>query len=125
MNFDEVLKHRAQLRKAMEGEQREERQQLCAKLAPSMHRRIDTVSAVLGMTKRDFIEVALGDALDRAEAAIAQARARRSLAMPPEAWQRGVDDGMKPGDHECPFQEGTADAWAWSSGYVEGRAKRA
>ena len=39
---------------------------VCAKLHPELVDRLDETTGLLGMTKRDFIELALIDALDRA-----------------------------------------------------------
>ncbi len=41
---------------------------VCAKLHPELIDRLESVIGLLGMTKRDFIEIALVDALDRADA---------------------------------------------------------
>lgn len=43
------------------------------------------------------------------------------LTMPLEPWRQGVQAGQM-GWGECPYETYTRDAWAWSSGYVEGRA---
>jgi hypothetical protein len=40
---------------------------VCAKLHPDLVDRLDTVLGLLGMSKREFIQIALIDALDRAE----------------------------------------------------------
>lgn len=40
---------------------------VCAKLHPELIDRLESTIGLLGMTKRDFIELALLDALDRAE----------------------------------------------------------
>ncbi len=40
---------------------------VCAKLHPELIDRLESTIGLLGMTKRDFIELALVDALDRAE----------------------------------------------------------
>ena len=40
---------------------------VCAKLHPELVDRLDQTTGLLGITKRDFIELALLDALDRAE----------------------------------------------------------
>lgn len=40
---------------------------VCAKLHPDLVARLDSVISLLGMSKRDFIEIALIDALDRSE----------------------------------------------------------
>ena len=40
---------------------------VCAKLHPDFVDRLDSVISLLGMSKRDFIEIALIDALDRCE----------------------------------------------------------
>ncbi len=46
------------------------------------------------------------------------------LAMPKDSWQKGYDDGLL-GITVCPFSVASVDAWAWSSGVIEGRAARA
>lgn len=40
---------------------------VCAKLHPDLVDRLEVVISLLGMSKRDFIEIALIDALDRSE----------------------------------------------------------
>lgn len=40
---------------------------VCAKLDPNLVERLDQTTGLLGITKRDFIELALLDSLDRAE----------------------------------------------------------
>ena len=45
------------------------------------------------------------------------------LTMPAHAWQQGYQDGLL-GVAFCPYQVATNEAWAWSSGLVEGRAAR-
>ena len=48
-------------------------------------------------------------------------RAAARFAMPEKPWQEGVETGQK-GTANCPYKTGSDYAWAWSSGYVEGRA---
>ena len=43
------------------------------------------------------------------------------LTMPVEAWEQGFKDGQL-GYVDCPYPNLSRDAWAWSSGYIEGRA---
>jgi hypothetical protein len=40
---------------------------VCAKMHPDLVDRLDSVISLLGVSKRDFIEIALIDALDRSE----------------------------------------------------------
>ncbi len=49
------------------------------------------------------------------------ARAPARLTMPEAAWNQGFQDGMFRRER-CPFPAMSRDAWAWSSGYIEGRA---
>ena len=49
--------------------------QLCAKVHPSLHDRLDVVSDVLGISKRQFIEASLLETITRAEEAITASRA--------------------------------------------------
>ena len=55
--------------------------QLCAKVHLSVHGRLEAVTGLLGITKRQFIEAALIQSLDAAEAAISKTDAfdRREL----------------------------------------------
>jgi len=55
--------------------------QLCAKVHLSVHARLESVTGLLDITKRQFIEAALIQALDAAEAAISKTDAfdRREL----------------------------------------------
>ena len=55
---------------AIEQGQLPELRQLCAKVHPHVHDRLEQVTSLLSMTKREFIEGALIDALNRAEDAI-------------------------------------------------------
>ena len=48
-------------------------------------------------------------------------RVAAGFAMPDRPWREGVESGQK-GMANCPYKMGSTDAWAWSSGYVEGRA---
>lgn len=43
------------------------------------------------------------------------------LTMPEAAWNQGYQDGIVRRE-KCPFPPMSRDAWAWSSGYIEGRA---
>lgn len=51
------------------------------------------------------------------------ARVSGRLTMPLEPWKQGYQAGQM-GWGECPYETLSRDAWAWSAGYVEGRAKR-
>ncbi len=51
-------------------------------------------------------------------------RAKAAFSMPPIAWKRGFDDGVA-GANLCPYPAMSRDAWAWSSGYVEGSSAAA
>jgi len=46
------------------------------------------------------------------------------LEMPKEAWEAGFRSGKeKPAFDRCPYPAGSREAWAWSSGRVEGKAE--
>jgi len=89
MNFDEViqlqvlklkaLSHGANMGRlvdmAIEQGQLTELRQLCAKVHPSLIDRLDQVANLLDMSKREFIEAAVSDALVRAEEAISRSGA--------------------------------------------------
>lgn len=45
------------------------------------------------------------------------------LEQDPEAWQTSFAAGLA-GDKRCPYPETSPKAWAWSSGWIEGDAKR-
>ena len=47
------------------------------------------------------------------------------LSMPPEPWQQGFDAGMCCPGEPCPFPVASVEAWAWSSGFIEGKSGRA
>lgn len=49
--------------------------QMCAKVHPEMYERLEQVTNLLDMSKREFIEGAVADALARAEEAIARSGA--------------------------------------------------
>jgi hypothetical protein len=47
-----------------------------------------------------------------------------ALEMPKEAWEAGFRSGKeKPAFDRCPYPAGSREAWAWSSGRVEGKAE--
>lgn len=46
------------------------------------------------------------------------------LAMPADAWEAGFASGKRKLVDRCPYVAGSAEAWAWSSGRVEGQAAR-
>lgn len=89
MNFDEViqlqvLKLKATTHGAFSGRlidaaieqgQLLELRQMCAKVHPSLIERLDQVTDLLDMSKREFIEAAVSDALARAEEAISRSGA--------------------------------------------------
>ena len=84
MNFDEVIQLQVLKLKAMthgancgrlidmaiEQGQLQELRQMCAKVHPHVHDRLEQVTSLLDMSKREFIEGAVIDALNRAEEAI-------------------------------------------------------
>lgn len=84
MNFDEViqlqvlklkaLSHGANMGRlidqAIDQGQLTELRQMCAKVHPLLIDRLDQVTNLLDMSKREFIEAAVSDALARAEEAI-------------------------------------------------------
>jgi ribosome modulation factor len=45
------------------------------------------------------------------------------LKMDDDAWEKGFIDG-EAGHSRCPFSAVTREAWSWSSGWIEGDAKR-
>jgi len=47
------------------------------------------------------------------------------LKQDPKAWQEGFDAGER-GEplRRCPYPAKGIDGWSWSSGYIEGKAKR-
>jgi ribosome modulation factor len=52
------------------------------------------------------------------------ARASRVLEQDAEAWLAGFEAGKSGASLKtCPYATGTAESWAWSSGFIEGRAK--
>jgi L-amino acid N-acyltransferase YncA len=88
MDFDEiiqlqVLKLKAShhgsslggllLEDAIERGQVPELRQMCAKVHPELHDRLEHVTSLLGMSKREFIEGAVADALIRAQEMIERA----------------------------------------------------
>lgn len=84
MNFDEVIQLQVLKLKAMthganggrlvdmaiEQGQLPELRQMCAKVHPAVYTRLEQVTNLLDMSKREFIEGAVIDALNRAEEAI-------------------------------------------------------
>jgi ribosome modulation factor len=53
------------------------------------------------------------------------ARASKVLEQDAEAWLAGFDAGKSGASlKRCPYPTGTAESWAWSSGFVEGRGDR-
>ena len=54
---------------------------------------------------------------------LASMRVSSVFAMPEQAWKQGYQDGLL-GVSFCPYQVGTDDSWAWSSGLIEWRAAR-
>ena len=84
MNFDEVIQLQVLKLKALshgvnggrlidmaiEQGQLPELRQMCAKVHPQVHDRLEQVTSLLDMSKREFIEGAVIDALNRAEEAI-------------------------------------------------------
>ena len=87
MNFDEVIQLQALKLKArthgisgtngcrlidlaIEQGQLPELRQMCAKVHPFVYERLEQYTTLLDMSKREFIEGAVNDALNRAEEAI-------------------------------------------------------
>jgi len=64
---------------AREGEQPIPLRNVCAKLTVELAERIDNTAAVLGITKRLFIERALIEAMDQADAMLAEVGALDDL----------------------------------------------
>jgi hypothetical protein len=50
-----------------------ELRQMCAKVSQALYTRLEEACVLLDLTKREFIEAAVGDALDRAEDSIERA----------------------------------------------------
>jgi hypothetical protein len=89
MNFDEVIQLQVLKLKAMshganmgrlvdqaiEQGQLTELRQMCAKVHPELYSRLEQVTALLDMSKREFIEGAVADAVARAEEAISRSGA--------------------------------------------------
>lgn len=82
MNFDEVIQLQALKLKALNSgqglssvvdrlaEEAPQLRQMCAKVSPELYDRLEQVCGVLDMSKRQFIEGAVADALDRAVAIV-------------------------------------------------------
>ncbi len=51
-------------------------------------------------------------------------RVSGALTMPFEPWKQGFQAGQT-GRAECPYDPVSREAWAWSAGYIEGRAANA
>lgn len=78
MKFDEVIQLQALKLKAMNSgqglaaltdrlaDEAPQLRQMCAKVTPELYDRLEQVCGVLDMSKRQFIEGAVADALDRA-----------------------------------------------------------
>lgn len=78
MNFDEVIQLQALKLKALNSgqglsavvdrlaEDSPQLRQMCAKVSPELYDRLEQVCGVLDMSKRQFIEGAVADALERA-----------------------------------------------------------
>lgn len=89
MNFDEVIQLQVLKLKAMshganmgrlvdqaiEQGQLTELRQMCAKVHPELYNRLEQVTQLLDMSKREFIEGAVADAVARAEEAISRSGA--------------------------------------------------
>lgn len=86
MNFDELIQLQVLKLKAMshgvsganlldamiEQGQVPDLRQMCAKVSPALYDRLENVTGLLDMSKRQFIEGAVADAIARAEEAIAR-----------------------------------------------------
>lgn len=82
MNFDETIQLQILRLKAstsgrgpilehmLDTQETPEVRQMCAKVSVQMYADLESVVSLLDMTKREFIEQAVGDALKRAHAAI-------------------------------------------------------
>lgn len=53
--------------------------QMCAKITPQLHDRLDQMTNLLDMSKREFVEAALIDALNRADEVLERSGALRQL----------------------------------------------
>lgn len=82
MNLDEVLQLQVLKLKALQtgygnsrlvehaidqAETGAELRQMCAKVSKEMYERLDTICGLLDMSKRQFIEIAVAEALEKAE----------------------------------------------------------
>ena len=82
-----------------------------------------------GDPRGDVLARRLGGAVSGAQTLIhrnispnpALARVPGVLAMPKRAWNEGLKAGEL-GHAKCPYSAASRDGWAWSSGYIEGRA---
>lgn len=89
MNFDEVIQlHVLKLKATMHGQTggriidhiidqggAPELRQMCAKVHPALHDRLERITELLDMSKREFIERSVADALERAEEAVSRSGA--------------------------------------------------
>lgn len=90
MNFDEKIQLKVLQLKAswpdgklidhmIEQGSAPELRQMCAKVSPVLHDRLEQLTSLLDMSKREFIEAAVIDALDRAEEVLERSGAMRQL----------------------------------------------
>lgn len=87
MNFDELIQLQVLKLKALtsgrlpgaiadaivDSGQIPEVRQMCAKVSPQLYARLENVTGALSMSKREFIEAAVAEAVEKAENAIEQA----------------------------------------------------
>lgn len=55
--------------------------QMCAKVSPALHDRLEQMTSMLNMSKREFIEAAVIDALDRADDVLERTGTLRQLNL--------------------------------------------
>lgn len=90
MNFDEKIQLKVlQLKAGMfdgklidhliEGSDTPALRQMCAKITPQLHDRLDQMTSLLDMSKREFVEAALIEALNKAEEVLERSGAIRQL----------------------------------------------
>jgi hypothetical protein len=79
---------------------------------------------------RDLERVERRDKVQAAKKGPAAARRKRRneegpMTQPPCQWEDGFDAGLSGQPiTACPYAPATANAWAWHSGFLEGKARR-
>ena len=73
------------------------------RLEPGLYDRLRAAAHELRMSQNEIMTEAL----------------ERFLRIDQVAWQAGYSAAAA-GDNQCPYTAGTPEAWAWSSGWIEG-----